>query len=103
MSQRITVKLGGKERALAYDLNAFSAIEDEGGIGDGMSAKSIRLMLWAGLLHEDPELTIREVGAMVAPRDLETIAEAVGAAFNRDAPPAKDRPPRAQRKSKPKK
>lgn len=67
-----------RKRSLNFDLNALAVAEKamtdfwglrttmgnvlaEGTIG----AADTRAMIWAGLLHEDPELTIEQVGAMV--------------------------------------
>ena len=61
----VTIELAGKMRHLFYDLNALRMIEKEmkielkdllphllarGWLGD------IRILLWAGLIHEDPIL-----------------------------------------------
>ena len=67
-----------KKRLLDFNLNALAAAEkamtnfwgvrttmgnvlSEGTIG----AADTRAMIWGGLIHEDPELTLEQVGAMV--------------------------------------
>ena len=67
-----------RKRLLDFDLNALAAAEKamtefwgtrttmggvltEGTIG----AADTRAMIWGGLIHEDPELTLEQVGAMV--------------------------------------
>ena len=80
----VAIKLGGKERQLKYDLNAIAEIGERLKISvrldkfqeDLMSTplplSAIRIMLWAGLRHEDPDLTPEQVGAWV---DLDNIGE----------------------------
>lgn len=66
-----------KERTLKFDLNALVDVEDNLGFSlaeleDKMSIKTLRVLLHAGLLHEDPELTQQDVGRMI---DFENLAE----------------------------
>lgn len=65
----VTINLD-KPRNLRFDLNAMSAYEEATGssafaIGDNINAKSIRALLWASLIHEDEDLTLEDVGAMI--------------------------------------
>lgn len=65
----VTINLD-KPRNLRFDLNAMSAYEEVTGksafnIGDDISAKSIRALLWASLIHEDDQLTLDDVGSMI--------------------------------------
>lgn len=74
------IKLGDEDRRLRYDMNAWAEIGDRLGIRirpahvlqdlrevaeTPMSPAAIRTVLWAGLVHEDPDLTERDVGALV--------------------------------------
>ena len=73
----VTIELGGKERHLKYDLNAIAEIGErlditisfENFVKDLMSTQipfsALRVILWAGLRHEDPDLTPEQVGAWV--------------------------------------
>lgn len=68
-SNHATIQLD-KLRSLRFDLNAMAAYEDITGksafsIGDDISAKSIRALLWASLIHEDDKLTLEDVGSMI--------------------------------------
>lgn len=45
------------------------------------SFKKVRAIVWAGLLHEDPALTVRQVGAMLNPADLAPVVKAYIEAF----------------------
>ena len=82
----VTVQLNGKERHLKYDLNALAEIGERlgvkvrldqlGELGEvplPLSAPST--ILWAGLRHEDPELTEEQVGAWVDLDNLGTVAQ----------------------------
>ena len=61
-----------KARKLRYDLNAVCEIEEQlnvpiSQLGDlEANARNIRLLLWAGLVWDDPELTVASVGKMVS-------------------------------------
>jgi len=82
-----------RERALRYDFNAHAAFEEATGVClleavsplfegvDGETPKPLaamkrfrlrlfRALLWSGLIHEDPTLTERQVGAWVGLQDL---------------------------------
>lgn len=103
--EKITVKLD-RVRELKYDLNAGAVIAEHGGLDEKNpnSLSNLRLMLYAGLIHEDPDLTLEQVGAMARLRQLPKIAEAVSRALERDsADPeeaeSKPRPPKARKRS----
>lgn len=71
------ISLGGKERELRYDLNAIAEIGDRLGLtirlahfqedlmDAPLSLSAVRTVLWAGLIHAEPDLTEKEVGAWV--------------------------------------
>lgn len=75
-----------KKRMLDFDLNALTAAEkamsdfwgkritmgtilSEGVVG----AADLRAMIWAGLLHEDEDLTLEDVGEMVNINNMEYV------------------------------
>jgi hypothetical protein len=78
-----------KDRTLVYDLNAFAELEEKyGSIDDALGAlskgalskgsiKTIRTILWVGLIHEDENLTEKQVGAMIGLSDLDRITDAI--------------------------
>lgn len=76
-----------KPRQLRYDLNAMAEIEERLGVGLDkldqieMKAKTARLMLWAGLIHEDSSLTPEQVGAMVDMGSLNEVNVAIARAL----------------------
>lgn len=61
----------GKEHTLKLDLNALIALEDRTGepfdkiFNGGLTLKTVRRLLWAGLLHENADLTESEAGALI--------------------------------------
>ncbi|NSW92321.1 MAG: hypothetical protein HPY74_16915 [Firmicutes bacterium] len=96
-----------KPRKLRFDLNALCELEDlfnkplQQILNDGVSdVKTIRAFIWAGLLHEDPELTIKDVGHMIDLTNIlqaqEKITEALNSGFgddqgkNEEGPKAKE-------------
>lgn len=85
--------LDGVERTLKYDLNAMAELEDKYGSVDAAfaaldnnSIKAVRCVLWAGLLHEEPELTEQKVGSLIDMTYLQNLMETLGTAFGNDMP-----------------
>ena len=77
-----------KERVLKFDFNAMEAVEEDLGISlfDGTfewkgSARKIKTLLWACLLHEDETLTKKEVGSWIYPDNMERILLKLDEAF----------------------
>ena len=76
-----------KKRNIRFTLNALAEIEDSLGVPLSklseveLGVKSVRTMLWAGLIHEDEALTEREVGNMVDFDNLEEVQAKVSEAF----------------------
>lgn len=88
-----TLVLGGRERTLRFDLNALATLEDELGVNvlDGtvwqnMNVRTVRAMLWVGLLHEDESLTLHEVGSWIDLANVEIIADQVTTALGAAMP-----------------
>lgn len=94
--KKVPIKLSDcKQRNLLFDLNALAELEDFcGGHANALkevqtgSFKAIRATLWAGLLHEDPDLTIKDVGAMIPIGGMENLSDAIVDAFNIAVPTA---------------
>lgn len=83
----------GVERTLRYDLNAMAEMEDRYGTVDAAfeamdnnSIKAVRFVLWAGLIHEDPNLTEQKVGSLIDMQYLQELMGTVGEAFSADLP-----------------
>ena len=83
----VKVKLD-RVRTLRYTNRAVEALEDElglsllealGRVGAG-SVKTINRLVWAGLLHADPDLTPDEVIDMVDLSRIEEVGDAVAEA-----------------------
>lgn len=86
--QKNEVKINlDKERTLRFTLNSLAELEDAFGVplsklGEiELGIKSIRTMLWAGLIHEDDALTERQVGNFVDFDNLEEVQKKVTEAF----------------------
>lgn len=82
-----------KPRTLKFDLNALAAFEDTTGKSflrglslSGLTTKDLRALIWAGLLHEDPALTLEQVGAMVHAGNLPDIDRQIGIALGVSLP-----------------
>lgn len=74
-----------KERNIYFDLNALVRLEELGvdvaTLGNGVKMSQIRAILFAGLMHEDKELTLEEVGALVTMENMSEVSEAIGKAM----------------------
>ena len=83
----VMLELGGKERRLRFDLNAVAEIGERLDItvrldelGKDLMSKplplsALRILLWAGLRHEDSELTPETVGSWVDQDNIREVAE----------------------------
>lgn len=83
----------GVERTLKYDLNAMAELEDKYGsvdtafeMLDKNSIKAVRFILWAGLIHEEPELTEQKVGSLIDIKYLQNLSGKLNEAFTNDMP-----------------
>lgn len=93
---KITLK-DGVERTIVFDLNAMAELEDKYGSVDAAfemlennSIKALRFILWAGLIHEDENLTERQVGSLIDMQYIQDIMGTLGQAFEADMPDASD-------------
>lgn len=81
--------LGGNEYTLRYDLNALVELEDKMGVplsemGEmKITIRNVRSMLWAGILHENDEITEKEIGKFVDMENMEEVQEAISKAFSK--------------------
>lgn len=86
-----------KERNLFMDLNAMVAFEDKTGKSmlsmadlSSLTAKDIRAMLWACLIHEDETLTVEQVGKMIHTGNMNEINEKLNEAWGDAIPEAEE-------------
>lgn len=90
--KKVQVELD-RPRTIKFDLNAFIELEEMYGSIDGAlkemekgSIKAVRAILWAGLIHEDESLTLKQVGSMVDMDNLPRITEALSQAISDSLP-----------------
>jgi hypothetical protein len=69
----VDVELDGETHQLHYTLNSLAEIEERLGLNSigeildtlkALSMRTLRTLLWAGLIHEDASLTEHQVGEM---------------------------------------
>ena len=82
----VAIELGGKERNLFYSLNSLEIIEDITGqsldkVTQNVNMKTLKVLVYAWLVHEDKDLTPDAVGEMIGFSDIERVSEAIGKAF----------------------
>lgn len=76
-----------KERVLKFTLNSLVYAEENGveiqsmGKGGKVKLKDLRTLLYAGLMHEDENLTPEMVGKLIDVQDLAPVSEALNKAF----------------------
>ena len=79
----VSIVLGGKERKLCFDFNAIVLASQETGINllkaivREIEPASLRGLLWASLLRDDPTITLEQVGQMIRPGSVPGIREAL--------------------------
>lgn len=77
----VSVKLD-KQRKFKYTFNALCELEEALGRGfsemkDNFKMKDLRSIVWAGLLHESPELTLEDAGKLIDQAEsMETVTTA---------------------------
>lgn len=84
--QMIDIEVGGFSRRLRYDFNAIASLEEAinrpvSAIGENVGVRELRAMLWAGLLHELPRLTLAQAGDMISFDKMEYITGKIQEAF----------------------
>jgi regulator of replication initiation timing len=83
----VEIELNDKMRKIRYTLNSLAELEDKLGVSLDelntlkMGIKQLRAFLWAGLIHEDENLTEKEVGEWVDLDNMTYINEKVTEAF----------------------
>ena len=82
-----------KPRRLMYDLNAMCAYEEKTGENmlngldlKRMNAQQVRVLLWAGLTHEDTKLTLQDVGKLITGKSILDLTKAVLSAWEKALP-----------------
>lgn len=84
-----------EQRHIVYDLNALCELEEIFGgqeeIFQALSAPSfkiIRTFLWAGLIHEDENLTEKDVGRLITTSNIQTVTESISKSISISLPEA---------------
>lgn len=89
----IVIDIGGEERRIRFDVNALIDLEDALNIDimerpesivelfEKPTLRRIRTLLWAGLLHENPNLTLREAGALIDTENMNVVGAAMRGVF----------------------
>ena len=82
-----------KPRTIVFDLNSFAELEESYGsvqaVLDEMakgSIKALRLLLWAGLVHEQDNLTPKDVGRLIQFGDVPKLTDLLNGALETAQP-----------------
>lgn len=83
----------GVEREVKFTLNALAELEDKYGTVeaafkalDNGSIKAVRFVLWAGLIHAEPDLTELQVGNLIDIQYMQELMSTIGSAMTEDMP-----------------
>ena len=83
----VEIVFGDKTYHLAYDFNAIVMAEKATGVNllssvvGKIDATSLRGLLFAALLKDEPDLTLEEVGSFIRPNNIATIRQAIVTAW----------------------
>lgn len=83
----VSLVIGGRERHLCFDLNAICIAEKATGVNllkaavSEVDATSIRGLLYAALLRDDPTLKLDEVGSWITMSNLPHVHKAIVTAW----------------------
>ncbi len=85
----VRITIAGKSYSLLFDHNALADLEGELNIVLGtqegnpfaLGYRGMRALLWAGLRHQMPRLTVQQAGELLEEADLDSLAEPLGHAF----------------------
>lgn len=87
LTPKVYLEIGGKKRKLTFDFNSICTVNDLTGINlleasvSTVTAPSVRALLFASLLHDEPNLTIEEVGSWLNMSNLVNVRKAITAAW----------------------
>lgn len=94
---KVTLELDGQKYTLIMDMNAMAEFEEEAGkpihaIGENMSMKDLRALIWACLLHSNPDMTPQDVGRLIHVKNLFAVGETIGNLYKDSMPEDEDVP-----------
>ena len=96
-----TIKIAlsdGVQRTVRFTLNALAELEDRYGsvqtafdkLEKENSMKALRCILWAGFLHESPDLTEQEVGNLIDIAYMQELVGSLNSALEQDLAPEEE-------------
>lgn len=84
----VSIILGGKKRRLCFDFNAVVLASKATGVNllrsmvdDWHDPETLRGLLWAALVRDEPELTLEQVGDLIRPVSVPGIRAALLSAW----------------------
>lgn len=88
----------GVQRTVRFTLNALAELEDRYGsvqiafdkLEKENSMKALRCILWAGFLHESPDLTEQEVGNLIDIAYMQELVGSLNSALGQDLAPEEE-------------
>jgi len=92
--EKVLIKLNDNEFELRYDFNAFIAIEDGLKININklytvkMGLHNVRILIWAGILHQYPDIKERDIGRLMKITECKYYQDKFFEAFKLAIPPA---------------
>ncbi len=94
--KKVPITIGDKTYNLHYNMNAYAEIENIYGSVDkamkiledteNRQINALRTLFWAGLIHENENLTEKDVGNLFDLSEMDTLAELLKKAIEQSAP-----------------
>ena len=88
----VTVKMGGKVRRFMFDLLAWAYVEDHTGLAinddalwQNLTFQRILIVVKAALLHESPDISLKELGGMFDASGVPIITKAIRRAMEKQS------------------
>jgi hypothetical protein len=99
----VTISLGGKDIELVYDFNAFAELEEKfGSVQKAFEAMSVNArmidilnIIKAGMASSDVDISTKELGSYLTPRNITQLVEVITDALTSSLPENTEKAPKS--------
>lgn len=99
----VTISLGGKDIELVYDFNAFAELEEKfGSVQKAFEAMSVNArmidilnIIKAGMASSDVDISIKELGSYLTPRNITQLVGVITDALTSSLPENTEKAPKS--------
>ena len=101
----VTISLGGKDIELVYDFNAFAELEEKfGSVQKAFEAMSVNArmtdilnIIKAGMASSDVDISTKELGSYLTPRNITQLVEVITDALTSSLPENTEKAPKSEK------